>query len=937
MQKMKNSIHVMMTMMAAICLWAMPSCSDDDLTAGGTGGGIEQATANINSNTAALRTLIVAKSEGKAVKSCTQTSASSYQVELDDGTSLSILTHIDALGAQDKPCYTPMVSAIEGDGTYHWCIDGSPITMADGNKLAVSSDVTPEIGVDHNGYWTVRCGGDIRQLGHKAGPGTVKSLFGGIDMSDKRHVTFLLRGETPSLTLDMADGKDNPGMGPTYALRRPISPDHPAWLIHIDVWNTPDPQAIIDLIPQDIRPYVIFNLSLSVSHDETTGRWNRVEYGYETVKSWLRTCAENDVWAMVQPSSGGFCHFPDYSSYEEINSDKSVFKEFYRDFPNFVGFNYCEQFWGFDDKFSVSYGQRLRHWANLMRLSNEYGGYLVISYCGSGEYSSGTTPTAMLKKDPELAAACRQHPENLIVCEKFTSTAGFFDIESATLGTWLSGYAGQYGMRFDVCGWPDDKVWNGDAGYQTQAGAIAMMEHTMLTGQTVYDGPELIWTEDFKEAKEKSTGEGFMKRSWERFPQFENISMDIYRKIIDGTIRIMSRKEVIDRTKLIVINDITPKNQRLDPGYLTPRNLFEGLYRLDNDGNQEKNIIYFKKTGRYPTIPMAVDLADGLANTFKYQIKASAFNGGWDDIRLKQGKFNRIFPQEYTGELYAGRHENGWMVYNPLPGVRTASIPFKYNTCEKMGLAFGKYTAAAIREYADRVDFYLTNYTTKGTQTTDVIEIHGSDKQPTMTYKNRVEGNPCTVSSEWKDGVFTITITHNGAVDLTINCSGNATGRETRFTRANVSQPPTPNANWGKAYTGPRQYETEYFEYKNVKKVYKNAVADGIRNYTALGYVNLGSADNAAIRNTMNIDEAGAYNIQVRYYAPTANVNTVAMYINNRRVAGLNFTRQTGSNATWQTVSVAASLQKGQNRIELKAEEASAGDLYLDNITVEKQ
>ena len=40
----------------------------------------------------------------------------------------------------------------------------------------------------------------------------------------------------------------------TAQQRRPIDSQHPLWLIHIDVWNSADPQKIIDLIPNDIKP-----------------------------------------------------------------------------------------------------------------------------------------------------------------------------------------------------------------------------------------------------------------------------------------------------------------------------------------------------------------------------------------------------------------------------------------------------------------------------------------------------------------------------------------------------------------------------------------------------------------------------------------------------------------------------------------------------------
>ena len=50
--------------------------------------------------------------------------------------------------------------------------------------------------------------------------------------------------------------------------RRPIDPQHPLWLIHIDVWNNANPQSIIDLIPDDVKPFVCFNLSLSCQYDK---------------------------------------------------------------------------------------------------------------------------------------------------------------------------------------------------------------------------------------------------------------------------------------------------------------------------------------------------------------------------------------------------------------------------------------------------------------------------------------------------------------------------------------------------------------------------------------------------------------------------------------------------------------------------------------------
>jgi len=45
------------------------------------------------------------------------------------------------------------------------------------------------------------------------------------------------------------------------------------------------------------------------------------EYGYSIARSWMTACAEARMWTMIQPSSGGFCHFPndDLKIYEVLS------------------------------------------------------------------------------------------------------------------------------------------------------------------------------------------------------------------------------------------------------------------------------------------------------------------------------------------------------------------------------------------------------------------------------------------------------------------------------------------------------------------------------------------------------------------------------------------------------------------------------------------
>ena len=95
------------------------------------------------------------------------------------------------------------------------------------------------------------------------------------------------------------------------AQRRPIDNRHPLWMVHIDVWNSADPQKIINLIPTDIRPYVCMNLSLSCQYDKDTDMYRMPRCAVRTYKSWASVCQQNGLWFTCQPASGGHTHIQD--------------------------------------------------------------------------------------------------------------------------------------------------------------------------------------------------------------------------------------------------------------------------------------------------------------------------------------------------------------------------------------------------------------------------------------------------------------------------------------------------------------------------------------------------------------------------------------------------------------------------------------------------
>ena len=704
-------------------------------------------------------------------------------------------------------------------------------------------------------------------------------------------------------------------------MRRPLSEKSPMYIYHIDVWNAADPQKIIDLIPEDVRPYVVLNISLSVTIDRTKD-------GFRTAESWLRTCAENRMWAFIQPASGGHSWFSDY--------DLSVYRYFFENYPNLLGFNYCEQFWGFNEReglhpfgpASPTISDRMKHFTNLLDLCDEFGGYLVISNCLVIPEWDSTSPLTMYRVYPNFAAKAKEKQKNLIYCEKYTTSGNFYDMESMCLGVWLSGYSGYYGMRFDQCGYTEHS-----SKFPESIGGMTMMEHMMMTGQTVTDGPELIWQQCIRNQKDQLLSDGYRTRVWDFYPQFPNVYLDVWRKFTtDGVLRIMDRKEVIDSTKVAIWNE-----RSLSSGWYGRRSeqkLFSGLYALDN-GTFGTDTVYLKKTGRYPTVPT---MPAGDVEGFQFILKQSEYSKTWPTNAHKQNYFNTLFaPQaedDPNGGLYVRHIDNNWLVYNTSQyedksKIQTSTLSLLYNSCDKVKFTMPMCSFGLVTEKADGLDLYLNNYRSfTSAQTTDVIAISGCKAQPTYTVKERGSHKASTVTSEYSNGVLTLTVTHNGPLDIAVKCEGNNTNRPTipvfEKTYGAVIPP---------VYTGTRQYELENADYMNVDKNGDGISFSNIQGFTALGYVSWGTNRAASLRDTIRIDEAGTYKMAIRYLAPAADMKSINVTLNDK-VVSRNTQFPKTDDQTWATKEIEVELKQGINVVRFSNIAAQTNPLYLDNFTL---
>lgn len=705
--------------------------------------------------------------------------------------------------------------------------------------------------------------------------------------------------------------------------RRPVDSQHPMWLVHVDVWNQADPQKIIDLIPDDIKPYVVMNLSLSCAYDTELNIHQRPQNAIPTYKSWATVCQMNNMWFTLQPASGGHTHIHD--------NDLETFEYFFKKYPNFLGWNFAEQFWGFNnpgDLFSSSDVDRIELFANLVPMHHKYGGFLTISFCGN-IWSHHLNPVGMMKRNAKLLQACKDYPESILWLFKYTTSSCFYNNESVTFGPFVAGLAKNYGVRYDNCGWNGalEALLGKDNGkkYPVAAGIGTVMEQTCQNGGAVWDGPELIWTEDFQNLSDGSVKDGtktYKVRRWGKFPGFDNIWIDMWRKILDGTMYIPTQKEVIDKTKIIVVNDVTSGND--EDKYAAWGDLYDGLYKQTDpfnryNGQWMDNFLYLKKTGRYGTIPMTPCLTS-MASGIQTKVKKTQRTSVWSSQQIKTAKFNQAYPEVSTGDLFVSRYRNQLVTYTPYSYLNSkttasANVPLLYNTCQSMDLTWGKLSSALVKEYADSICFYLNNYrsdTVKNVE--DRIVINGATAEPKISWTKRAEAT-AFVTHSWDaaKGIYTLTISHNGPVDLKVECQGKATDRLTDVVANAVLPVPVQP----KDYFGTLIIEAEDMDNCNVQSMEQFPYGGSyrwVRGHAGNGFVVMGTNTSGALRRVFRVKKGGEYRIAVRY-SNTHKADWVRIRINDEAAQRKKFLK-TEKNE-WRKDTITATLNAGENKFYL--------------------
>lgn len=248
-----------------------------------------------------------------------------------------------------------------------------------------------------------------------------------------------------------------------------------------------------------------------------------------------------------------------------------------------------------------------------------------------------------------------------------------------------------------------------------------------------------------------------------------------------------------------------------------------------------------------------------------------------------------------------------------------------------MDVNFNAYGTALINEYSDHIDIYADNYDQKAASTlsTDTFKITGCSAKPSYTAKDTGRNQTKSeISESYSNGTYTLTVKHNGPVEISVKCSGNETGRLTSYNKSNVKAPAAPSF-----YTGVRQYEGELFDTKNIEGNVANACGSGVTGIQGQGFVKFGKNVNAAVKDTVSTQKDGTYKLTLRYSA-TSDINNVDLYVNGTKVKTLSLPKGR-SYSYWKTITENINLRSGDNKIKFKANATLPVSLYIDNFTVE--
>lgn len=405
-----------------------------------------------------------------------------------------------------------------------------------------------------------------------------------------------------------------------------------------------------------------------------------------------------------------------------------------------------------------------------------------------------------------LFKAAQKHHKYLVINSKSTSSSGYNTVRSFALGTWLSGLADNWGALTDAWAW-----------YEIRYHKLfePVMNTTYEDVRRVYTFPETLFAMNMLQSYVNGGTVFNAEHPFYCTGVYDEASWVLKESIIP-TMRYMianpaaTREQVKDEIKAVYHTD----------SYL-PTNFAEGLYGTAQDNN------LLQTSGRYRTLPvLSSKLSDAEASAFGRVLKSA-------DLADKINILNAQYLELSTGDAFvetllgggAGQTGRRLLIMNSLfnenKNQSATLTPTDATFATSMGFTLTPHTYLIAHETADSIKIDLNNFRTDK----DELWVPGESENPDWTsfgndwngdHKDYVQdymkyhiSNPkldkdrdlrSTVitlhtgerptavvtrnggstkladdnfyTETYENGIYTLTITHNGQVNVTIRKGG---------------------------------------------------------------------------------------------------------------------------------------------------------------------
>ena len=405
-----------------------------------------------------------------------------------------------------------------------------------------------------------------------------------------------------------------------------------------------------------------------------------------------------------------------------------------------------------------------------------------------------------------LFKTAQKHHKYLVINSKSTSSSGYNTVRSFALGTWLSGLADNWGALTDAWAW-----------YEIRYHKLfePVMNTTYEDVRRVYTFPETLFAMN-------------MLQSYVNGGTVFNAEHPFYCTGVYDEASWVLKESIIPTMRYMIANPAATREQvkgEIKAVYHTdsylPTNFAEGLYGTAQDNN------LLQTSGRYRTLPvLSSKLSDAEASAFGRVLKSA-------DLADKINILNAQYPELSTGDAFvetllggrAGQTGRRLLIMNSLfnenKNQSATLTPTDAKFATSIGFTLTPHTYLIAHETADSIKIDLNNFRTDK----DELWVPGESENPDWTsfgndwngdHKDYVQdymkyhiSNPkldkdrdlrstvITLHTEerptavvtrnggstkladdnfytetYENGVYTLTITHNGQVNVTIRKGG---------------------------------------------------------------------------------------------------------------------------------------------------------------------